>query len=417
LKIITPLLNEKTSKEKIFQILNLSVPVLMGIYIFFNPFPHTTAIKDTCFYFGAGIAILLLVLKKIDFSFRLPLTLPFILFVVWVVIGLFFALDRGNSIHDFFVHLLKYIIFYYVMVNTYNSRRRINYLSWIIITSASIFSFGCIFYYYVMLKYPLSAKLMLGLPEIPVNLIGVISITALIFALHTALHNNNTYSVRIIATCCSLPLFAIALLSQSRGTLTAMLFATTLLLAKNKKTLAIFILVTIGIASLSPVKDRFLNPNVTTALRMGINYTSLEVLKDFPLLGIGFGMETYRNGKIIDLKTFNERVPSKYQQHYIHNDPHNMLMSVAVRTGVIGLILYLFILYTFAKTCWMCIRHGKDDFIKKWGICIAAAFTAVFIIGLFEPVFSHAPETVLFTLFAMITIIWRINLNDEEAHQ
>ncbi|MCD6153906.1 MAG: hypothetical protein J7J07_08375, partial [Syntrophobacterales bacterium] len=94
-------LNEQNAREKIFKILNLSVPILMGIFIFFNPFPHTTAIKEICFYSSFFIVLILIYFKKIDFSFKSPLTLPFALFTAWVFIGLFFALDKENSIHDF----------------------------------------------------------------------------------------------------------------------------------------------------------------------------------------------------------------------------------------------------------------------------------------------------------------------------
>jgi hypothetical protein len=52
-------LNEKTYKEKLFKILIFNVPILMGIYLFLNPFPHTTAIKEISFYTSVMIVILL----------------------------------------------------------------------------------------------------------------------------------------------------------------------------------------------------------------------------------------------------------------------------------------------------------------------------------------------------------------------
>ena len=69
--------NEQNSKEKILNILTLSVPILMGIYLFFNPFSHTTAIKEICFYLSVFIVLILICFKKIHFSFKSPLTLPF----------------------------------------------------------------------------------------------------------------------------------------------------------------------------------------------------------------------------------------------------------------------------------------------------------------------------------------------------
>ena len=125
--------NEQNSTERFFNILILSVPVLMGIFLFFNPFSHTTAIKEICFYLSVFIVLILICFKKIDFSFKSPLTLPFVLFTTWAFIGLFFALYKENSIHDFYSHLLKYIAIYYIIINFFNSGKRLILLSWIMI--------------------------------------------------------------------------------------------------------------------------------------------------------------------------------------------------------------------------------------------------------------------------------------------
>jgi hypothetical protein len=77
----------------------------------------------------------------------------------------------------------------------------------------------------------------------------------------------------------------------------------------------------------------------------------------------------------------------------------------------VGLALFLYVLFVFGKMCVKSIKKGKDYFIKSWGRCIVSAFVGFFIIGIFEPSFSHLQETVFFTLFSMITIVWRL---DEE---
>ncbi|MCK4468783.1 MAG: hypothetical protein KAU60_10565 [Desulfobacterales bacterium] len=193
-----PQLSEQNTREKIFKILNLSVPILMGIFIFFNPFPHTTAIKEICFYSSFFIVLILIYFKKIDFSFKSPLTLPFVLFTAWAFIGLFFALDKGNSIHDFHAHLLKYLVLYYILINSFNSRKQLVGLSWMIIVSATIFSIGEIYYFYFMLGNSFSAKLVTGLTEIPVNWVGFITVTAAIFSLHHIITSNNL-QIKIIS--------------------------------------------------------------------------------------------------------------------------------------------------------------------------------------------------------------------------
>jgi O-antigen ligase len=403
--------SEQSTKEKIFKILNLSVPILMGIFIFFNPFSHTTAIKEICFYGSVIIVLILICFKKIDFSFKSPLTLPFALFVIWAFIGLFFALDKGNSLHDFRAHLLKYLVFYYILINSFNSRKRLIVLSWIIIISATIFSIGEIYYFYFMLGNSFSAKLVTGLPEIPVNWVGFITVTAAIFSIHHIITASNLY-VKTISFISLFPLCILSVLTQARSATLALFLSVIILCFKNKKILVACLGIILIVIAMTPLKNRFIHVNPITSLRLNINYTTFEIIKDFPVIGIGFGMETYKNGKHINLEEYNKRVPKKYRQSSIHNDPHSMLPSIAVRTGLVGLALFVYILFISFKMCWNCIRNGKDDFIKRWGRCVASVFVVVIVIGNFEPFFSHVPEVVFYTSFAMMTILWRLNKAD-----
>ena len=125
---------------------------MMGIFIFFNPFPHTTAIKEICYYLSVIIVTILILSKKIDFTFKTPLLLPFGLFISWAFLSIFFAIDKENSIHDFYSHLMRYVILYYILINFFNSEKRLIYLSWIIIISSSLFIVGGLFYYCFILE-------------------------------------------------------------------------------------------------------------------------------------------------------------------------------------------------------------------------------------------------------------------------
>ena len=109
------------------------------------------------------------------------------------------------------------------------------------------------------------------------------------------------------------------------------------------------------------------------------------------------------------MERYQKRLPQKYHQKNIVADPHNIVLDVAVRLGVPGLVFFFYIIFVFLKMCRNIIRHGEDNFMKNWGRCLAACFIAVFTIGFFHPVFSHMPEVVFCTIFSMTTIIWRLN--------
>lgn len=392
---------------QLFDFLNHSIPVLMGIFIFFNPFPHTTSIKEICFYLSTCIVLVLVFLKRTEFLFKMPLSLPFGLFVFWAFVGLFYALDKGNSIHDFRSHLLRYIILYYLLVNYFTSRKGIVALSWIIIISTTLASVGGLWFHYVTMEHNLSARLgsVPHFSEIPVNQIGILTIFAIILCLHHYRTANSFWQKTgvLLLTC---PLAVTTFLTQARSSVIAMYLSLAILLVRSKKMLIGLILIFPIIASVTPVGNRFLS-DITDNIRIRQHLLTLEVIKDYPLTGIGFGMKQYDS--IIDLDAYKRKLPKKFQSQTYVGIPHAMLMNIAVRVGVIGLMFYLCIIFVVFKMCWHSMIHGKDDFIKNWGLCITSSFVGFLVIGLFEPVFFHMGEVVLYAILAMATIVWRIN--------
>jgi O-antigen ligase len=167
------------------------------------------------------------------------------------------------------------------------------------------------------------------------------------------------------------------------------------------------------VVAATPVKNRLLDM-ASSHPRMSTNYLSIEILKDYPVKGIGFGMKIYGNHPLLSPERYMSRIPPEYRQYEFFHVPHNMLLSVAVRTGLVGLGLFLYIMIAFAFMCWKLIVKGKDDFIREWSRCILSAFVLLFAAGLFEPVFNHLTETILFTVFGMGTVLWRI---DQEGRQ
>ncbi len=160
---------------------------------------------------------------------------------------------------------------------------------------------------------------------------------------------------------------------------------------------------------MTPLANRFIHINPINDLRLNINYTTLQIIKDFPIIGIGFGMETYGNEKYINLGAYNKKSPVKYRQQTMHFFPHSMAFSIAVRTGLVGFALSLYILFVSLKTCWQNIRHGNDDFIKSWGLCVTSVLMGLMIIANFEACSRHVQEVVLYTALAMMTIIWKLD--------
>lgn len=380
----------------------------MGIFIFFNPFSHTTSIKEICFYLSIFIVLILICFKKIDFSFKSPLTLPFALFTAWAFIGLFFALYKENSIHDFYAHLLKYIAIYYILVNFFYSRKRLVVLSWIIIISVTIFSIGGMIYFYLILGNDISARILFK--DMSMNTVGFFTIPAILLSLHILIRESKLYT-KLILLISLVGTSFVTLLTQSRGALLGMIFSLFILFPKNKKVLIVFSLCLVIAVGFMPLKNRltfFVTFDATmlqNEVRAKLWHTYLEMVKDYPISGTGFGMEIWQHQDLWD--KYTNRVPPEWRTY--QHDPHNMLVSITTRLGLVGLALFLYIIFTFVRMSWVTIKYGKDDFIKSWGLCITATFIAYFTQGMFEEATSHVPAIVLYTIFAIMTILWKIN--------
>jgi len=55
------------------------------------------------------------------------------------------------------------------------------------------------------------------------------------------------------------------------------------------------------------------------------------------------------------------------------------------------------------------LSRGKStEQEKDWALCFLASFAAVFIQGMFENTLSGPPAVILYALFALMTISWRL---------
>ncbi|MGO9138897.1 MAG: O-antigen ligase family protein [Syntrophales bacterium] len=249
-----------------------------------------------------------------------------------------------------------------------------------------------------------------GQHEIPSNIIGITTLFGLLLSLYQLTREDIIYR-KIILTICVCATTVATLATQTMGAILAMIVSLIVLSLRNKKALLFFLFFLALVTSVMPIKYK-LTPGafidkIRADPRINIWYNYFEIIKDHPVIGIGFGMQTTYDDNL--LNKYNEKVPAEYREPIPHKAPHNLLIGVAVRTGLVGLILFLYIIFKFFQVSWRIIKSGKDDFIRHWGLCFLAAFVAVFIQGQFENTMSGPPVIVFYTIMAMMTILWRLN--------
>lgn len=146
-------------------------------------------------------------------------------------------------------------------------------------------------------------------------------------------------------------------LSGNRSPLVA-LFSTLFIIGLLSTYRKYFILLFIGLGiifSLSLFNEKLyrgysaiLNPksNAATSGRHQIYKTSLEIIKDKPLIGIGGGMFRYDFQKYY-AKIYDEKSLDPFEKQWLTISPfhsHNVLLDFLVSWGIIGLILFIYIL-------------------------------------------------------------------------
>jgi O-antigen ligase len=402
------------TRNRIADSISFVIPVLMGIFIFVNPFPHITAIKEITLYLSLALFLTIIFLRPTKYLFQSPLTLPFLLFIIWSFIGLFFALNKQNSIHDFIFHLLKYFSYYYILINVFKTRKHFLVLTWLVIVSTAIFAAGIIIYYYGIIGSSLTARLGVSIAQVQINLINSVTVFASLLALFGFFAGAGFYPKIIFSFSFSIAILT-SLLTQARSAMLALLAGIVILFFNQKKILIGLLFLLIILLALTPMKNRITLEAFFHDPRISTNLVTWEIIKDYPVFGIGFGMQTYNDNNF--LRPYYEKVPARYRHEALIGHPHNIFLDTAVRTGLIGLMLFFYLIVNTFRMGHNILRSGHDPFFRNWGRCLIAAFVAVIIQGMLEPTLFGPPAIVLYTIMGMMTILWRLQQAEtKESH-
>jgi tetratricopeptide (TPR) repeat protein len=127
--------------------------------------------------------------------------------------------------------------------------------------------------------------------------------------------------------------------------------------------------------------------------------TGLSIIHDYPLLGIGpdtLSMIYYQYLSEVCKKT-NEYVGTEKQTRM-----HNAFLDATVSGGLLGLGVYLWFIFAFARMIWMGSRNANEtDRILIIGLC--AGCLAYFVQNQFS--FGHIPIITLFWFLTAMSVV------------
>ncbi len=381
---------------------------LMLLVVFLNPFPHTTFL-DQLFFYTAILPMIVMVRNNHNvFYYKTPLLYPLALFLFWAAISVVFAMDKPDSAHDLYSHLIRYLIFYLVVINLFTTKKRLLFLAACVVLSEVVFAAGGLILYYGILKHDIISRFFVkGFKAIATDTIPFGFMFGLFLAVWLFKMCQNRFQRSFLAVAIMI-LTISTIATQSRGAVLALCIAFPVQLQYHKKILSLLLLAIILAISLSPMQKRITFQHLKDNARRGLILYSIEIIKDYPVFGTGFSIDTFRNPKFIDKKTYISRIPQKYGKIPFHR-PHNMFLSMATRTGILGMVLYAGIFAVCIFVCCRLILYGKDPFIQSLSRCCLALLTMFLANGVLQVMTTHFIDMIQFIIFALVTIVWKIN--------
>ena len=123
-----------------------------------------------------------------------------------------------------------------------------------------------------------------------------------------------------------------------------------------------------------------LKNNISNQSRFGMQYASLQVFKENPIIGVGYGQETYHKRFHYPgwAKRNNWEFPVMYQNTSVKSFPtaYNMYTRLLAETGIIGVFIFLFFIYSCIKKSIYLFRN-KDLNYKVLGFILLLSFTGL----------------------------------------
>jgi len=196
-------------------------------------------------------------------------------------------------------------------------------------------------------------------------------------------------------------IFAALVLSHTRSSWIAVFCAVLLIGILRSKWLIIGLFLLAGAAyfmlpgSLGSRAKSVFNPyEPSNYMRIILLKSSPQVIKDHPITGVG----------LVDLLPIYDKyvyphVPEELRYERLGHF-HNNLVQVAVQTGILGLTIFVFLMFNIVRSEWEGYRAVGDRFLKCISLGNLAAFAGFFINGMFEYNFGDS-EVIMLIWFTL----------------
>lgn len=399
-------------------IITLYYPIYgLTIYILIMPFiSHSNLLLFGGFII---IAYIFKVIRDRNFKFeKSPVNIFIVLFAFIVIANTILSIDRTGSFRDFSIHMVSFGLIF-MLLHSKKTKKDIYLLSFVFIIAATLVSFHGIYQFLTdvamesgwidMSQNSYINVRVFSTFENP-NLLAEYLLITIPISIAFIFYSKSNWKKLFFVITTGIMLLTIGLTYSRGGWLGLVIAIITFLLLISVKTL--LLLIPFGIIGILYLPASILQrlgtigklQDSSNFYRYNLWNMSLNIVKDFWISGIGIGYLPF-----MKISPFYLGSISPYHTH-------NTFLQVAIETGIIGLMIFIGLIFTLIKTSITVVLQTKSRFIKIFTASYVSALLGLFIHGLVEHILYN-PKIIITFWFIIGMIISLYIINKEDSRE
>ncbi|MBU1626565.1 O-antigen ligase family protein [bacterium] len=392
-------------KQYLNRLIDTALQISLFIYLIIIPIEFNSA---GLLYTSLGAAVVLLLLKfKLNPGISIDptaMTLPFVLLFLWSLTTVLWSILPGITFKFARREILVYLIIYFVVRHVINTESKIKLTMTVFFSSALFVQVYGVFAFFM--GYAIFNGRLIGTFFHP-NVFGLFAAATISFSMAYLLDFKSEAKDKILPLLVLLTGIASLIFSSSRANMMGIVIAfLVMVLIKEKKLLLIFFMLFLFIIILSPFQredlvvfrisqlvDLFDIGKSPLGERYYLWYTAINIIKEHPLKGIGYG------------EVFKEEYVTRMlpQATEIQPHSHNIFLEIALETGLPGLFLFLWVHIFILKYLLKAFKNCKNAFYNKFLLGYSLFLIAFFVNGMVDFI-SRYRLGLLFWFFTSIMV-------------
>lgn len=336
-------------------------------------------------------------IREGEFKFRFtPANFLILLFTITIVGNTFLSLSQRGSFRDFIIHIVAIGILF-MLVHSKKSKKDIYLISVFFTLAATIVSIYGIYQFFNGVPMGSGWVDASQNPDLKVrvysvfenpNLLAEYLIMIIPISVALFFYSNNYVKKAFFALTTIIMLLCDGM-TYARGSWLGLAFSIILfiLLVDFKK---LFLLIPLSIGSLFFMPSSILQRIRTMGslkdssfiYRFNTLNMSMEILKDYWFSGIGIGYLTFR-----EVAPFYIRTMDPYHTH-------NTYLQIAIELGIVGIFLFVALMFVLFKMAVKSILNTKSEFTKYFTAASIASLSAMLVNGVAEHILYN-PKIIL----------------------